>query len=78
MTGTAPLQGVRVVDPSRLLQAGKQDIAITKVAQRFARDSMPGYPVRMPGVCAGTPAPALGADNARLALNPAAAWEIRN
>ncbi len=61
-----------------LLQAGKQDIPVTKVAKRFAKDSMPGYPVRLPGSCAGAPAPALGADNARLTANPAAAWEIRN
>ncbi len=37
--------------------------------------SLPAFPVKMPGVAAPGPAPALGADTQRIAADPAAAWE---
>lgn len=58
-----------------LAQARAYDLPITRVAKSFAKESMPGYPVPLPGLRAASAAPALGADNARLAANPAAAWE---
>jgi crotonobetainyl-CoA:carnitine CoA-transferase CaiB-like acyl-CoA transferase len=58
-----------------IAQAHAHDLPITRVAQAFAKDSMPDYPVRLPGLRAPSAAPALGAENARLAANPAAAWE---
>lgn len=57
-----------------LAQATTHDVPITRVAKRFPREDMRAFPVRLPGLRAARPAPALGAENKRLAAG-AAAWE---
>jgi CoA:oxalate CoA-transferase len=66
---------VQFASDAWLAQAKEHDLPITRGAKGFARDKMPEYPVPLPGMRALSPAPALGADTARLAKNPAAAWE---
>lgn len=56
-------------------QARGRDLPITKVATAFPVHEMPGYPVRMAGLGRASAAPSLGADNGRLAADPARAWE---
>lgn len=58
-----------------LAQAARHDVPISRVAKRFTREEAPAFPVGLSGLRAANPAPALGAENKRLAAG-AAAWEV--